>query len=136
MVVSPMMPFIGCSQPHSPWWRAGPKEPMNGFMNLEAQQRYFSYRALLVAIVSQNSFVLVFMGYRTVIARYVENGASHRCACVKLSAKGGVSHHFGGLLTSLGKVSHDMGLVSQYRAICGHSVHECERTTRLLISKI
>ena len=38
---------------------------------LEDQQRYFSYRAILVAVVSQNSFVLVFMGYRTVIARYV-----------------------------------------------------------------
>ena len=33
--------------------------------SLEAQQRYFSYRAILVAIVLQNSFVLVFMGYRT-----------------------------------------------------------------------
>ena len=29
---------------------------------LEAQQRYFSYRAILAAIVSQNSFVLVFVG--------------------------------------------------------------------------
>ena len=28
---------------------------------LEAQLRYFSYRAILVAIVSRNSFVLVFM---------------------------------------------------------------------------
>ena len=67
--------------------------------SLEAQQRYFSYRAILVVIVSQNSFVLVFMGYRTIIARYVANGVSHRCSCVKLSTKGGVSHHFGGLLT-------------------------------------
>ena len=39
--------------------------------NLEAQQRYFSYRATLVAIVLHNSFVLVFMGCRTIIARYV-----------------------------------------------------------------
>ena len=42
---------------------------------LEAQQRYFSYRAMLVAIVLHNSFVLVFFfgggGYRTIIARYV-----------------------------------------------------------------
>ena len=29
----------------------------------EAQQRYVSYRAMLVAIVSQSSFVLVFMGF-------------------------------------------------------------------------
>ena len=38
---------------------------------LEAQQRYFSYRTILVAIVSQNDFVLVLLGYRTSIARYV-----------------------------------------------------------------
>ena len=38
---------------------------------LEAQQRCFSRRAILVAMVLQNSFVLVFMGYRTIIARYV-----------------------------------------------------------------
>ena len=30
--------------------------------DLEAQQRYSSYRAILVAMVSQNSFVLVFVG--------------------------------------------------------------------------
>ena len=30
-----------------------------------------SYRAIRVAIVSRNSFVLVFVGYRTIIARYV-----------------------------------------------------------------
>ena len=35
------------------------KIPISG---LEAQQRYFSYRAILVAIVSQNFRVLVFMG--------------------------------------------------------------------------
>ena len=39
----------------------------------EAQQRYFSYRAILVAIVSQNFFLLVLhlWGYRTLIARYI-----------------------------------------------------------------
>ena len=40
------------------------------FERLEAQQRHFSYRAILVAIVSPNSFVLVFTGYRTILARY------------------------------------------------------------------
>ena len=45
--------------------------------------------------------------YRAII---VQNGVSHRCACVKLSTKGGVSHHFGGVLTSLKK----------YRAIWGY----------------
>ena len=39
----------------------------------------------------------------------LQNGVSHRCACVKLSTKGGVSHHFGGVLTSL----------KMYRAIWG-----------------
>ena len=103
---------------------------------LEAQQRYLSYRAMLVAIVSQNSFVLVFMGHRAIIVRYVakwgiaqlsrdtlQNGVSHRCACVKLSAWGGVSHHFGWVLTSLKKYRAIWGIaaiVSQYRAIWGH----------------
>ena len=40
-------------------------------MLLEAQQRYFSYRGILVVIVLQDSFVLVFFGYRIIIARYV-----------------------------------------------------------------
>ena len=62
---------------------------------LEAQQRYFSYRAILVAIVSQNSFVLVVYGYRTIIARYVANGVSHRCPCVKISSKGGIAPFWG-----------------------------------------
>ena len=51
-------------------------------MILEAQQRYFSYRAMFVAIVSQNSFVLVLMGYRTSITRYVaEWGIAQMCLC-------------------------------------------------------
>ena len=44
---------------------------LQGHFCIEAQQRYFSYRAVLVAIVSHNSFVFVFMGYRTILARYV-----------------------------------------------------------------
>ena len=46
-------------------------------LDLEAQQRYFSYRAILVATVSQNYFTLVFVfvplegGYHTIIARHV-----------------------------------------------------------------
>ena len=76
---------------------------------LEAQQRYFSYRTILVAIVSQNFFALVFMGYRTNIARYVAKwGIARICLC-KIKYQGGVSHHFGGVLTSLKK----------YRAIWG-----------------
>ena len=52
---------------------------------LEAQQRYFSYRARLVAIVSQNYFVLVIMGYRTIVTRYVAKWGIDRYACAKLS---------------------------------------------------
>ena len=46
--------------------------------SLEAQQRYFSYRATLAAIVSQNSFVLVFVG-----------GVSHnyRAICCKMGCR-------------------------------------------------
>ena len=79
---------------------------------------------MLVAIVSQNSFVLIFIGYRTIIARYVAKWVSHRCAFVKLSAKG-VLRHFGGVLTSLKKYCAIWGitaLVSQYRATQGHEL--------------
>ena len=77
--------------------------------DLEAQQRYFSYRAILAAIVSQNSFVLVLVGYCTIIARYVAKwGIAQMCLC-ETKSQWGVSHHFGGALTSLKK----------YRAIWG-----------------
>ena len=49
---------------------------------LEAQQRCFSYRAILVAIVSQNYFVLVFVGYRTIIrATRCKMGITQMCLC-------------------------------------------------------
>ena len=41
---------------------------------LEAEQRYVAYRAILVAIVFHNYWVLVFMGYRTSIARHAAMG--------------------------------------------------------------
>ena len=78
---------------------------------------------MLVAIVSQNSLVLVFMGYRTIIARYVAKwGIAWMCLC-KIKYQGGVSQHFGGVLTSLKKYRAIWGIaaiVSQYRAIWGH----------------
>ena len=50
---------------------------------LEAHQRYFSYRAILVAIVSQKLLVLVFFGGIAYLSRdMLQNGVSHRCACV------------------------------------------------------
>ena len=52
--------------------------PKNKDRNLEAQKRYFVYRAMLPVIVLQNMFVLVFLGYRTSIARDTsQNGVSH-----------------------------------------------------------
>ena len=60
---------------------------------------------------------LFFMGYRTVLQRYVAKwGISHRCACVKLSTKGGVSQHFGSANLPK-KVSRDMGYRSDSIAI-------------------
>ena len=49
---------------------------------------------MLAAIVSQNSFVLVFVGYRTIIAQYVAKwGIAQMCLC-ETKCQGGVSHHF------------------------------------------
>ena len=65
-----------------------------------------------------------FSGYRTIIAIFVANGVSHGCACVKISSKrGGGSHHFGEVLSSLKNYRAMWGIaviVSQYRAIWGH----------------
>ena len=62
---------------------------------LEAQQRYFSYRAILLAKVSQNSLCLFLWGigaYRIaqLSCDMSQNGVSHRCACVKLNTKGAI----------------------------------------------
>ena len=86
----------------------------------EAQQRNFSYLTILVAIVSQILLVLVFVGYRTIIAQDVAKwGIAQMCLC-KTKYHGGVSHHFGELLTSLKKYRAIWGIaaiVSQHRAI-------------------
>ena len=59
--------FFGPAKNH-PWMPGNP----------EAQQRYFSYRAILVAIVSQNFFVLVFVGVsHTYPAIRCENNSDH-----------------------------------------------------------
>ena len=65
-----------CLEPH-------PSREISGtYKLLEALQRYLSYRAMLVAIVLQNSFVLVHMGYHTIIARYVAKwGIEQTCGC-------------------------------------------------------
>ena len=58
--------------------------------SLEAQQQYFSYHAILVAIVSQNFFVLVLWGIAQLSRDTLQNRVLHRYACVKLSTKGGI----------------------------------------------
>ena len=60
---------------------------------LEAQQRYFSNSAMLVAIVSQNYFVSVFMGHRTIIARYIaKSSIAQMCLCeTKYQGQGGIA---------------------------------------------
>ena len=89
--------------------------------NLEAQQRYFSYRAILVAIVSQNPFVLVFMRYRTIIARYVaKRGIAQMWLCETKCQGGGIAPCWGSANLPK-KVSRDIAtIVSQYCAIWGH----------------
>ena len=85
---------------------------------LEAQQRYFSYRAILAAIVSQSSILCLFLwGIRTIIARYVAKwGIAEMCLC-ESKYQGGVSHHFGGAPTSLKKYRRDMGYRSDSIAV-------------------
>ena len=61
--------------------------------DLEAQQQYFMSRDTCSDSIIQ-LFCDCFLGYRTIITRYVANGVSHRCAYVRLSAEGGLSHHF------------------------------------------
>ena len=77
---------------------------------LEAQQRYFSYRVILVAIVSQYSFVFVFMGCRTIIVRYVaKRGIAQMCLCKTKGQGGGGIAPCGEVPTSLKRASRDMG---------------------------
>ena len=87
------------------------------FSLLQAQQRYFSYRAMLVAIVSQNSVVLVFMGYRTTIARDVAKcGIAQMCLCRTKYQGGGLAPFW--VSASLPEnVSRDMGYRSNSIAI-------------------
>ena len=85
--------------------------------DLEAQQRYFSYRAILAAIVSQNYFVLVFVGYRTIIERYVAKwGIAQMCLCETKYQGGGIAP-FWGSANLPEKVSRDMGYRSDSIAI-------------------
>ena len=60
---------------------------------LKAQQRYFSHRAVLIAIVSRTLLCLFFLwGIAQLLYNILQNGVSHRCAHVKLSTSCGMSH--------------------------------------------
>ena len=90
----------GC--PEDPEWHLDaarqrlPRHKFAAQLPREAQQRYFSYRAILVAIVSQNVFVLVFMRYRTIIARYVAKwGIAQMCLCKSMYQGGGIAPFWG-----------------------------------------
>ena len=86
------------------------------------EARYFSYRAILVARVSQISLVLVFLciRYRTIIARYVAKwGIAQMCLCETISTNGGGIAPLGGS-AKLFKKYRAMAMLSQYRAIWVH----------------
>ena len=72
---------------------------------------------MLAAIVSQNSFVLVVVGYRTIIARYVaKRGIAQRCLCETKCQGGGIAP-FWGSATLLERVSRDVGYRSDSIAV-------------------
>ena len=97
-----------CFRAPRPWWKRAPlKRPIKRSM-------------------SKTLSCLFVWGIAQLSRDMLQNGVSHRCAFVKLSAKGGMcpmSHHFGGVLISLKKYRAIWGIaaiVSQYRAIWGH----------------
>ena len=106
---------------------------------LEAQQRYFSYSVMLLAIVPQkNYFVLCFMAYRTAIARYVAKwGIAQMCLCETKNQRGGYRTILWECSAPLQKYCATWciaAIVSQYRATKGpmeghlnFAVHRCPR---------
>ena len=71
---------------------------------------------ILAAIVSQNSFVLVFVGYRTIITRYVAKwGIAQMCLRETKYEGGCIAPFWGSALPE--KVSRDMGYRSDSIAV-------------------
>ena len=118
--------LLGCSlRDHwGHWVQAVPTcSTSNIHISLEVRQRYFSYCTILAAIVSQNYLVLVFVGYRIIMARYVTKWGIAQMRLCETKCQGGVSHHLGEVLPSLKKHRAIRGIaakVSQYRTIWGH----------------
>ena len=78
---------------------------------------------MLLAIVSQNYFVLVSVGYRIVIVRYVAKWGIAQARLRETKYQAGASHHLEGVFTSLKKYRAIWGIaaiVSQSRAFWGH----------------
>ena len=72
---------------------------------------------MLAAIVSQNYFVLVFVWYRTIIARYVAKwGIAQMCLCETKYQGGGIAPLWGSAKFPE-KVSRDMGYRSDSIAV-------------------
>ena len=113
---------MGVSAPQNPLFQEmGIRAPVWGRGNPKS-------RAILVVIVSQNSFVLVFFffflcGIAQLLRDTLQNGVSHRCACEKLSTKRGIAPFWGSANLPL-KASREIwgiaALVSRYRATCCH----------------
>ena len=85
--------------------------------------RFISHDTCSDSIAKSCVLVFFFMGYHTIIARYVAKwGIAQMCLC-KIKYQGKGSHHFGGVLTSLEKYHAIWGIaaiVSQYCAMWGH----------------
>ena len=81
---------------------------------LEAQQQYFSYRAMLTGTISQKYFVFVFMGYRTFIARQIaKRGIAKMCLCE--------TKHQTGYRTNLGECKLPLENIAQY-GVCNDNI--------------
>ena len=79
-------------------------------LSLRGPAAILPYRALLAAMALQNSFVLVFMGYRTIIVRYgADWGIAQMCLCGTKCHGGGCHTIHGRVLTSLKTESRDVG---------------------------
>ena len=92
-------------------------------VRVELRQKYGTAARASYSLGGHFGSENVFVGYRTIIARYVAKwGIAHTCLC-KIKYARGVLHHSGGMLTSLKKYRAIWGIaaiVSQYRAIWGH----------------
>ena len=79
---------------------------------------------VLLAIVSQNYFVVVFVGNRTIIARYVGKWGIAQMCLYETKCEGGVAP-FWGSANIHEKVLRDMGYCSDSADIARHGATKC-----------